>query len=215
MKKILMLLVLFMFNQLLIADDFPTQRKNLQLMATLSYESQHGSWYEDEKGNSSDFFQGELGVGYFIMDNLLVGLGFSIVGLDSSVEDYSTTIMKISVRAEYYLRDLIGLIIGKKPENFLPFLFIAGNYKVGIGEEVFYEDTSTEYDGFSNTQASGYGFGIGIQIMLNKYIGLKPFFSYNTEDITQIISSIKMNIHEKYTGKGYVNNFGLWLVGVL
>ncbi len=203
------------FHVALLADDFPTQKKNLQLTAILNYESQHGSWYEDEKGNSSNFFQGELGVGYFIMDNLLVGLGFSIVGLNSAVDDYSTAILRINLRVEYYLRDLIGLVVGKNPENFLPFLFIAGNHKVGGGKEVFYEGTSAEYDVFSNTQSFGYGFGVGMLIMLSKYVGFKPFLSYNTENITQYVSSIKLNINEKNTGKGFTIDFGLWLVGIL
>ncbi len=214
-KIILLFALLFVSDKFLLADEYPTQRKSLQLMAALNYQSLYGSWYEDSNGNDSNFYKAEIGVGYFLFDNFLAGLGFSFYGVDSSVSDSSGGIMEISVSLEYYLRYLIQLLTGTALNNFLPFLFVSGDHRLESYEKVYYQGTPARYKESLIIQVYGYGYGIGMLIMLNKYVGLKPFFSYHEEYITQIKSSIELNEHEKSRGRGYVISPGLWLVGVI
>ena len=217
MKKRILLIcaILFFFTEFLLADEFPTQRKNFQLMGMLDYQSQHGSWCEDRNGNGSNQLQAEIGIGYFFIDNLMAGLSFSLGAVDSSTDNFGVMVIKASMRIEYYLRDLFNIINEKNLNNFIPYLFVSGNHRHSYLNETHYKGTPAEYSKSFIADIYGYGFGIGMLIMLNKHVGLKPFFSYNVEYITQKTSSIELNESEKSSGKGYILSPGLWVVGVI
>ncbi|MGC1471481.1 MAG: outer membrane beta-barrel protein [Psychroserpens sp.] len=132
--------------------------------------------------------------GYFIMDNLAIGLGLVISSNNETTDDLfgeqevTTTGFGITPLARYYFENN---------------LFAEAAVGIGFTNTKFGGDTIPGLDGDMKSNSFGFRIGAGYALFLGDHIAVEPSINYSWEDINpedapsdfkQSLSSIFLNI---------------------
>jgi len=177
MKKIVLVVLVVLFAQLLFAQGYPTDKGSKFMAASMAYSSAGGDLYENNDGDNINTFQIAYSYGYLVSKGFALGPKFLYVSQSQGTASVST--FGIGAHSVLFLGTGDNTVSAKG--KFLPYLGLSFLYQ------------SISVGGFGdNATGTIFSFGFGIMYMLTESAALMNEFGYQMESI-ESISGNKLN----------------------